>query len=58
MGKSLQEQTRCLEQGYGLRKMKAYVQEHGGSFVTDGDSGFKVQVELPLLTQEEKTGGQ
>ena len=57
-GKSLQEQTRCLEQGYGLRKMKAYVQEHGGSFVTDGDSGFKVQVELPLLTQEERTGGQ
>jgi len=47
------EQRRRLEQGYGLRKMKEYAQGHGGSFRLDVESGFKVQVELPLLKIED-----
>lgn len=50
------ERKRCLENGYGLRKMKDYVQTHAGAFKVDGDNGFKVQVELPLVAGAEDKG--
>ncbi|MBQ9767841.1 MAG: hypothetical protein IJW37_07040 [Lachnospiraceae bacterium] len=52
------EQAKRLEQGYGLRKMKEYTETHGGAFRLDTENGFKVQVELPLAKEEERTGGQ
>lgn len=57
-GISQAEQRKRLENGYGLRKMKEYVQGHGGNFRVDGENGFKVQVALPLVTKEEEMGGQ
>lgn len=52
------ERKKRLENGYGLRKMKDYVQTHAGVFKVDGEDGFQVQVELPLLTTTEEKGEQ
>lgn len=57
-GMSDVEQRKRLENGYGLRKMEKYVQEHGGTFRVEGENGFKVQVALPLVTKVEEMGGQ
>ena len=43
------EQKRQLENGYGLRKIKDHVLTHAGVFKADGEDGFRVQVELPLV---------
>lgn len=51
------EQRKRLENGYGLRKMEKYVQNHGGTFRVEGENGFKVQVALHLVTKEEEMGG-
>ncbi len=55
-GLSDAEQMKRLENGYGLRKMKAYVLNHAGTFKLAVDDGFQVQVELPLVTVAEKKG--
>ncbi len=55
-GMSEVEQKKRLETGYGLRKMKDYVQTHAGTFKTDGKDGFQVQVELPLVVGVEEKG--
>lgn len=52
-GISAAEQRKRLDKGYGLRKMKEYVQGHGGTFRVEGENGFKVQVALPLVTKKE-----
>lgn len=57
-GLSDAEQKRRLENGYGLRKMKDYVRNHAGSFKVDGEDGFRVQVELPLVAVSEEKGEQ
>ncbi len=56
-GISETEQRMRLENGYGLRKMKEYVQARGGTFQADGENGFKVQVTLPLVIEELERGG-
>ena len=50
------EKKKRLENGYGLRKMKDYVQTHAGTFKVDGEDGFQVQVELPLVAVTEEKG--
>ncbi len=50
------EKKKRLENGYGLRKMKEYVQIHAGSFKIETENGFQVQVELPLVTETVKKG--
>lgn len=50
------EWKRRLENGYGLRKIKEYVQTHAGTFKVEGEDGFRVQVELPLVTVAEEKG--
>ena len=50
------EKKKRLENGYGLRKMKDYVQTHAGTFKVDGEEGFQVQVELPLVAVTEEKG--
>jgi signal transduction histidine kinase len=57
-GLSVVEQKKRLENGYGLRKMKDYVQTHAGTFKVDGEDGFQVQVELPLVVAAEEKGEQ
>ncbi|MBR4082666.1 MAG: hypothetical protein IKK33_00115 [Lachnospiraceae bacterium] len=57
-GLSVAEQKKRLENGYGLRKMKDYVQTHAGTFKADGEDGFQVLVELPLVTVAEEKGEQ
>ncbi len=57
-GLSDAEQKKRLENGYGLRKMKDYVQIHAGTFKTNGEDGFQVQVELPLVAVAEEKGEQ
>ncbi len=57
-GLSDAEQRRRLENGYGLRKIKDYVLTHAGVFKVDGEDGFRVQVELPLVTVAEEKGEQ
>jgi len=52
------EKKKRLENGYGLRKMKDYVQTHAGTFKLDGEYGFQVLVELPLVTVAEEKGEQ
>ena len=56
-GISETEQRMRLENGYGLRKIKEYVQAQGGTFLADGENGFKVQVTLPLVIEEQEMGG-
>ena len=36
--------------------MKDYVQTHAGTFKVDGEDGFQVQVELPLVAVTEEKG--
>lgn len=55
-GLSVAEQKKRLENGYGLRKMKDYVQTHAGTFKADGEDGFQVQVVLPLVAAAEEKG--
>lgn len=57
-GSSDAEKKKRLENGYGLRKMKDYVQTHAGTFKVDGEDGFQVQVELPLVAGSEEKGEQ
>ncbi|MBR6664706.1 MAG: hypothetical protein IKL22_03200 [Lachnospiraceae bacterium] len=57
-GLSDAEQKRRLENGYGLRKIKEYVQTHAGTFEVEGEDGFRVQVELPLAGVAEEKGEQ
>lgn len=57
-GLSDAEKKKRLENGYGLRKMKDYVQTHAGTFKVDGEDGFQVQVELPLVAGSEEKGEQ
>ena len=57
-GSSDAEEKKRLENGYGLRKMKNYVQTHAGTFKVDGEDGFQVQVELPLVAGSEEKGEQ
>lgn len=52
------EQRRRLENGYGLRKIKDYVLTHAGVFKVEGEDGFRVQVELPLVASTEEKGEQ
>ena len=47
-----------MESGYGLRKIKDYVLTHAGVFKVDGEDGFRVQVELPLVAVSEEKGEQ
>ncbi len=49
------ERRKRLEKGYGLRKIKEYVQTHAGFFKIEED-GFQVQVELPLVAITEQKG--
>lgn len=55
-GLSEAEKKKRLENGYGLRKMKDYVQTHAGTFKVDEDDGFRVQVELPFVAGPEEKG--
>lgn len=57
-GVSVAEQKKRLENGYGLRKIKHYVQTHAGAFKVDCEDGFQVQVELPLVAVADKKGEQ
>ena len=57
-GLSDAEQKKHLEKGYGLRKMKDYVEAHAGTFKVNGDDSFQVQVELPLVNLTEEKGDQ
>lgn len=57
-GVSVAEQKKRLENGYGLRKIKHYVQTHAGVFKVDCEDGFQVQVELPLVAVADKKGEQ
>lgn len=57
-GLSDAEQKKHLEKGYGLRKMKDYVEAHAGTFKVNGDDSFQVQVELPLVNLTEEKGEQ
>ncbi len=50
------EKKTRLENGYGLRKMKDYVQNHAGSFKIEEENGLRVQVELPLVTKAVERG--
>ena len=50
------EWKRRLENGYGLRKIKDYVLTHAGTYKAEGEDGFRVQVELPLVTVAEEKG--
>lgn len=43
---SLAEQEKKLNQGYGIRKMKQFVFEHGGKIKIESESGFTVSIEL------------
>lgn len=52
------EQKKRLENGYGLRKMKEYVQTYAGTFRLETEDGFQVQVELPLVAGTEEKGEQ
>lgn len=52
------DQKRRLDNGYGLRKIKDYVLTHAGTFNVDGEDGFRVQVELPLVAVAEQKGEQ
>lgn len=56
MGLSDAEKKNRMENGYGLRKMKDYVLTHAGTFKADGEDGFSVRVELPLVTMIEDKG--
>ena len=56
MGLSDAEKKNRMENGYGLRKMKDYVLAHAGTFKADGEDGFSVRVELPLVTMIEDKG--
>ena len=47
-----------MENGYGLRKMKEYVQTYAGTFRLETEDGFQVQVELPLVAGTEEKGEQ
>ena len=44
---SLNEKKLRLNRGFGLRKMKDYVENSGGSFEIDSDDGFTVSLSLP-----------
>ncbi len=50
------EKKKRLENGYGLRKMREYVQTHAGSFKIEAENGFQVQVELPLVSEALERG--
>jgi signal transduction histidine kinase len=42
------EQESRLSQGYGIRKMKQFVFEHGGKMKIISESGFSISLELPM----------
>ncbi|ABX43976.1 sensor histidine kinase [Lachnoclostridium phytofermentans] len=46
------EQERCLLQGYGLKKIKTYLENIGGEFSLNYMDDFWVVMKLPLLTEK------
>ena len=50
---SLNEKKMRLNRGFGLRKMKDYVENHGGTFEIESEDGFVVSLSLPFVTEGE-----
>ncbi|WP_167957566.1 sensor histidine kinase [Anaerosporobacter faecicola] len=38
-----------LEGGFGIAKMRSFVQKHGGTFKTDQEEGYSTHLKLPVL---------